>query len=253
MKTSALDHTNRAKELEQVIDALQGELEDQLTAIEDLQAQVKELKDEDAHHQIIKENQDKEMKWLAKLLMQLSDACESTDRQLTEVSNALILTNQSVQKVQLRAASFGSAKYLVPLSGGACTIIPHLNLKRNHQRRTERQLTMTSPARLELKDVAPGHTRVGWIGTGKAEGLCKDGAVFLKSPKAVAEQSDVVFTIVGYPSDVEEVILGDNGITKGLKPGGVVVDMTTSDPALAQKIFAAAKERSCHAVDAPVM
>ncbi|MCO5593083.1 hypothetical protein L7F22_047089 [Adiantum nelumboides] len=136
---------------------------------------------------------------------------------------------------------------------------------------------MTSPARLELKDVAPGHTRVGWIGTGvmgqsmcghilaagynvcvynrtagKAEGLCKDGAVFLKSPKAVAEQSDVVFTIVGYPSDVEEVILGDNGITKGLKPGGVVVDMTTSDPALAQKIFAAAKERSCHAVDAPV-
>ncbi|KAI5073514.1 hypothetical protein GOP47_0011527 [Adiantum capillus-veneris] len=136
---------------------------------------------------------------------------------------------------------------------------------------------MASPAGLEIKDVAPGRTRVGWIGTGvmgqsmcghilaagysvcvynrtagKAEGLCKKGAVFLESPKAVAEQSNVVFTIVGYPSDVDEVILGDNGIIKGLNSGGVVVDMTTSDPALAQKIFAAAKERSCHAVDAPV-
>lgn len=147
----------------------------------------------------------------------------------------------------------------------------------NPGRQTARQFSMASSAASDLKEVAPGRTRVGWLGTGvmgqsmcghilaagysvsvynrtasKAEGLCKNGAVLLDSPKAVAEQSDVVFTIVGYPRDVEEVILGDKGILKGLSPGGVVVDMTTSDPALAQNIFTAAKERSCHAVDAPV-
>lgn len=136
---------------------------------------------------------------------------------------------------------------------------------------------MASSAAMDLKEVAPGRTRVGWIGTGvmgqsmcghilaagysvsiynrtasKAEGLCKNGAILLDSPKAVAEQSDVVFTIVGYPTDVKEVILGDKGILKGLSPGGVIVDMTTSDPSLAQNIFSVAKETSCHAVDAPV-
>lgn len=50
------------------------------------------------------------------------------------------------------------------------------------------------------------------------------GATVVDSPKAVAEQSDIVFVIVGYPSDVESVVLGPEGVLSGLKPGGVVVD-----------------------------
>ncbi|KAJ7523834.1 hypothetical protein O6H91_04G053200 [Diphasiastrum complanatum] len=126
-------------------------------------------------------------------------------------------------------------------------------------------------------EVEPGKTRVGWIGTGvmgqamcghildagyqvtvfnrtksKAVSLCKKGAILVDSPKTVAERSDVVFTIVGYPSDVREVILGQFGILQALVPGGVVVDMTTSEPSLACEIFATAKKRGCQAIDAPV-
>jgi 3-hydroxyisobutyrate dehydrogenase-like beta-hydroxyacid dehydrogenase len=86
----------------------------------------------------------------------------------------------------------------------------------------------------------------------KAEELCRNGAKLMDSPRSVAQQSDVVFTIVGYPKDVEEVVLGENGILKGLKPQGILVDMTTSDPTLAKRIFSAAQASSCHAVDAPV-
>ena len=58
----------------------------------------------------------------------------------------------------------------------------------------------------------------------------------------VAENSDVVFTVVGYPSDVRETLLGPEGVLAGLKPGGVIVDMTTSDPSLAQEISQLAAE-----------
>ncbi|GBG81342.1 hypothetical protein CBR_g32015 [Chara braunii] len=123
----------------------------------------------------------------------------------------------------------------------------------------------------------PGVTRVGWIGTGvmgqamcghlldkgfqatvynrtisKAEALRAKGAAVVDSPEAVAERSDVVFTIVGYPSDVREVVLGARGVLKGLQPGGVVVDMTTSEPTLARTIAEEARKRGCFAVDAPV-
>ncbi|CAM6028203.1 unnamed protein product [Sphagnum balticum] len=128
-----------------------------------------------------------------------------------------------------------------------------------------------------LTEVLPGRTRIGWIGTGvmgqamcghileagfsltvfnrtpsKAEALCQKGAVMVNSPNAVAHQSDIVFTIVGYPSDVREVILGEKGVVQGLQPGGIVVDMSTSDPALAREIYAVAQERGCESVDAPV-
>jgi 3-hydroxyisobutyrate dehydrogenase len=58
----------------------------------------------------------------------------------------------------------------------------------------------------------------------------------------VAENSDVVFTIVGFPADVRETILGEDGVLAGLKPGGIIVDMTTSDPSLAREIAALAEE-----------
>jgi 3-hydroxyisobutyrate dehydrogenase len=68
----------------------------------------------------------------------------------------------------------------------------------------------------------------------------------------VAEASDVVFTIVGFPSDVREVILGPDGVLAGSKEGNIIVDMTTSQPSLAVEIAEAATSKGVHAVDAPV-
>lgn len=125
--------------------------------------------------------------------------------------------------------------------------------------------------------IAPGKTRLGWIGTGvmgssmaghlmtagfamtvynrsqsKAEALLARGAAWAASPKALAEASDVVFAIVGFPSDVREVMLGANGALAGSKPGNILVDMTTSEPSLAVEIFDAAKVKGVQSIDAPV-
>ena len=68
----------------------------------------------------------------------------------------------------------------------------------------------------------------------------------------LAAASDVVFTIVGYPHDVREVTLGAQGIVANARPSTVLVDMTTSEPALAHEIFKIAKAKMVHAIDAPV-
>jgi 3-hydroxyisobutyrate dehydrogenase len=86
----------------------------------------------------------------------------------------------------------------------------------------------------------------------KAQPLLDIGATFADSPKAVAEQSDMVFAIVGFPPDVREVFLGPNGALAGSKSGTVLVDMTTSEPSLAVEIYDAAKKKGVHALDAPV-
>lgn len=86
----------------------------------------------------------------------------------------------------------------------------------------------------------------------KAEGLIAQGAKWCESPGACARGQDVVITVVGYPKDVEEVYLGADGVLANAKAGAYVVDMTTSSPILAEKIYAAAREKSIHAVDAPV-
>ena len=126
-------------------------------------------------------------------------------------------------------------------------------------------------------EFTPEKTRIGWIGTGvmgssmcghlvaagykasvynrsaeKAKALVEKGAKLLDSPRAVAQASDVVFMIVGYPKDVREVTLGENGVLAGARAGAVLVDMTTSEPALAVEIDQAARAKSVHAVDAPV-
>jgi len=122
-----------------------------------------------------------------------------------------------------------------------------------------------------------GKTRIGWIGTGvmgrwmcqhlmskgyaatvynrsrdKAKALLDGGAAWGDTPKAVAERSDVVFAIVGFPVDVREVFLGAQGALAGSKSGSVLVDMTTSEPSLAREIHAAAKAKGVGSVDAPV-
>jgi 3-hydroxyisobutyrate dehydrogenase len=123
----------------------------------------------------------------------------------------------------------------------------------------------------------PGKTRIGWIGTGvmgrwmcqhlmtkgyqatvynrskdKAQPLIDAGAAWADTPLKVAQQSDVVFAIVGFPKDVREVFLGTQGALAGSKPGTVLVDMTTSDPTLAREIHDAAKAKGVESVDAPV-
>ncbi|MFD1349200.1 MULTISPECIES: NAD(P)-dependent oxidoreductase [Bacillaceae] len=86
----------------------------------------------------------------------------------------------------------------------------------------------------------------------KADDLIKDGAAWKTTVKELTNDSDVIITMVGYPSDVEEVYFGSNGILENAKQGSFVIDMTTSKPSLAVKIYEAAKEKNIHALDAPV-
>ena len=85
----------------------------------------------------------------------------------------------------------------------------------------------------------------------KAEKLIEEGAAWAASPKELAKEADIVISIVGYPQDVEEIYLGAAGVL-AVKEGGAVIDMTTSSPALARRIFVTAKERGVAALDAPV-
>ncbi len=86
----------------------------------------------------------------------------------------------------------------------------------------------------------------------KALDLLTQGAVWKDDIFSLAEKSDIVVTMVGYPKDVEEVYLGEKGIVGGARPGTVLVDMTTSSPKLAERIAAAAAEKGLFALDAPV-
>jgi 3-hydroxyisobutyrate dehydrogenase len=78
------------------------------------------------------------------------------------------------------------------------------------------------------------------------------GAAWGNTPRLVAQQSDVVFAIVGFPRDVREVFLGADGALAGARAGNVLVDMTTSEPSLAVEIYQAAKGKGVFAIDAPV-
>lgn len=86
----------------------------------------------------------------------------------------------------------------------------------------------------------------------KAQSLVELGAKWAETPKDAAINSDVIFTMVGFPSDVEEVYFGENGLLQTAKKGAVVVDLTTSEPTLAKKIYESAKEKGLTSIDAPV-
>lgn len=126
-------------------------------------------------------------------------------------------------------------------------------------------------------DVKAGKTKIAWIGTGvmgywmckhlmdagfdmliytrtkaKAQALLDQGAEWADTPKAAAEKADIIFSIVGYPKDVENVYLAEDGILAGAEPGSIIVDMTTTKPSLAETIYEEAKKRSCSSIDAPV-
>ena len=86
----------------------------------------------------------------------------------------------------------------------------------------------------------------------KAQELITKGATWHDSIASVAKCSDYIFTIVGYPHDVEDVYLSNNGIIANAKAGTYIIDMTTSSPELAQKIYEEAKKSDIYALDAPV-
>jgi 3-hydroxyisobutyrate dehydrogenase len=86
----------------------------------------------------------------------------------------------------------------------------------------------------------------------KTKDLIAKGAAPAASPAEVAAVSDVIFTIVGFPEDVESVILGPDGVLGAAKSGSIIVDMTTSRPSLAEKIAAEAAARGVASIDAPV-
>jgi 3-hydroxyisobutyrate dehydrogenase len=119
--------------------------------------------------------------------------------------------------------------------------------------------------------------RIGWIGTGvmglsmcghvmskgypttiysrtksRAQALLDKGATWAETPAAVTERSDIVFTIVGLPSDVREVYQHKAGILEAARPGAIFVDMTTTEPSLAREIYTSAKAKGATAIDAPV-
>lgn len=119
--------------------------------------------------------------------------------------------------------------------------------------------------------------KIGWIGTGvmgssmcmhllkagneafvynrtktKADALVAEGAAWCDSPAEVAQNADIIFTIVGYPADVEQTILGPNGVLANADSGKIIVDMTTSEPALAERIAREAAAKGVEALDAPV-
>ncbi len=123
----------------------------------------------------------------------------------------------------------------------------------------------------------PTATRIGWIGTGvmglsmcghlltagyrmtvhsrtrsKAQPLLDRGAQWAESPRAAATESDVLFTMVGFPRDVRTVYFGETGVLVGARAGTVLVDMTTTQPSLSREIAAAASANDLSAIDAPV-
>ncbi|CAN8063488.1 unnamed protein product [Agarophyton chilense] len=128
-----------------------------------------------------------------------------------------------------------------------------------------------------MMPASPSNTSIGWIGTGvmgrhmathvikagysltvynrtkaKAQPLLDLGAEYADTPAEVAAVSDIVFTMVGYPSDVRQVISGSHGLLSTLKEGGIIVDLTTSEPGLAAELAALAQASDKYVVDAPV-
>ena len=86
----------------------------------------------------------------------------------------------------------------------------------------------------------------------KAHALEERGAQWKDNPALVAEDSDVIFSMLGYPDDVESVLLGENGVVDGIAPGTIMIDMTTSSPELATRIEFKMVEKKARSMDAPV-
>ena len=125
--------------------------------------------------------------------------------------------------------------------------------------------------------ISPQNTTIGFIGIGvmgksmarhildagyplhvytrtasKADELVERGATLQHSPKELAKACDVIITMVGYPHDVEEIYLQPEGLLANAKERAYFIDMTTSSPQLAQRIYEACAAKGVYALDAPV-
>ncbi|MEO6306788.1 MAG: NAD(P)-dependent oxidoreductase [Nitrospiraceae bacterium] len=125
--------------------------------------------------------------------------------------------------------------------------------------------------------VAPANRTVGWIGAGvmgssmcghllttgyrvtvhsrtrsKAQPLLDRGAQWAENPRTVPVESDILFTMVGFPQDVRQVYFGETGVLAGARAGMILIDMTTTQPSLSREIAAAASAKGLSAIDAPV-
>lgn len=86
----------------------------------------------------------------------------------------------------------------------------------------------------------------------KADGLVAEGAIWCESVTDVSKQCDLIFTIIGLPQDVEEVYLSEEGLINQSQKGTILVDMTTSTPDLAKRIYEAGIQKELQCLDAPV-
>ena len=84
------------------------------------------------------------------------------------------------------------------------------------------------------------------------EELVRSGAEKAGSPREVAEKSDLIITMLPDSPDVEEVILGEEGVLQGTKPGSILIDMSSISPLVSRKIAAEAQKKEVEVLDAPV-
>ncbi|MFR4507397.1 MAG: NAD(P)-dependent oxidoreductase [Enterococcus avium] len=101
--------------------------------------------------------------------------------------------------------------------------------------------------------LAKGHEVMVYNRTkSKTDELVAQGAIWQETPAEVTNASEIIFSMVGYPSDVEEIYYGANGIFSVEVKDKILVDLTTSTPTLAEKIYQTAKKEGAAALDAPV-
>lgn len=86
----------------------------------------------------------------------------------------------------------------------------------------------------------------------RATELVEQGATWIQTVSELSKKSDIIITMVGYPQDVKDIYLGENGILHNAQKGTYAIDMTTSSPILAREIHKKAKEKEIHVLDAPV-
>ena len=98
-----------------------------------------------------------------------------------------------------------------------------------------------------------GHTVFAYNRTKeKAKRLEEKGIIACETIAETVKDASIIFTMVGYPKDVEEIFLAENGIFQHAKKGAIVIDMTTSSPSLAKTLYENGKEKGIDVLDAPV-
>jgi 3-hydroxyisobutyrate dehydrogenase len=83
----------------------------------------------------------------------------------------------------------------------------------------------------------------------KVESISKEGATAAASPKELASKCKVIITIVSDTPDVENVVLGEDGVIEGIKPGSVLIDMSTISPEATRRMAVRLAQRGCHMLD----